>query len=1118
MTTEAVEAKALAGAIRSVAELARNEEDLRIGVEKLLEPALERLGIVAQPRYEAHIGRTVLTAPGRADALYGQAVIEYEPPGTLSTNRGIASTRRQLERYLLGQASAAGGDKDQVLRRMAGIGLDGHSIFFLRYRGDRPPPKEEAVPGQAATATQLPLIIEQQPVGTFTLSRTYNVDEHSIQEFLIHLRALRRRPLAADELAKEFGPAGGVAHEMVNALYSRLEECLTAPGSPFPRVQTLYEEWKRIFGIVYGQELVKAQRDADALAKLYHVTEYTDLKPLLFAVHTYYALFMKLLAAELLSLQQGAILASITEQLPALSEELLRGRLEELEKGVWFEAQGIRNFLEADFFGWYLAAWNEDIEKAIRHLAHSLAEYEPATGTLAPEATRDLLKKLYQYLVPRELRHDLGEYYTPDWLAELVLNYVGYAGNPEERLLDPACGSGTFLVLAIRRVLDYAQDTLAWRARGDPKLVATILENLVGFDLNPLAVIAARTNYLLALGSMARHLSGKDIPVYLCDSVLTPQTQRKNGRPLEHHKDIAVPSTQKEFWIPEELIDKGQVDALCRLLERCLGPDHQRSYQTEEFLALGLRELKWEDPLTGSSLVELYEKMLRLKEDGRNGLWARIIKNAFAPVFRAATPFDYVVGNPPWVNWESLSDDYRAATKEMWQKYGLFSLKGHAARLGGGKKDMAMLMLYAAMDNYLKDGGKLGFVITQTVFKTKGAGDGFRRFRLGQGSHLNVLSVHDLVELQPFEGASNRTATVVLGKGSETDYSALPYVLWRKAQPGRIAVELALAEVEERTRRSVLAVRPVNAAEATSPWLTASPAALAALQKAAGPSPYQAHAGACTWTNGVYWLRVLERRPDGLLVVENLHDVGKTKVKKVPPTLMEPDLVYPLLRGRDVGRWHAQPSAHILMVQDPVKRAGYDESWLKVNHPHTYAYLKQFEDVLRQRSGYRKYFDPAKDQFYSMYDVAEYTFAPYKVVWREQASELTAAFVIREHKPPIPDHKLMLVRCSSADEAAYLIACLNSATCRLLVQAYVVAIGISTHVLQHVAIPKFDPSNPLHQFLASLSQQAYHLADRGTESEAELRQVEEEINRHAARLWGITDGEMEEIQHALAEA
>ncbi len=539
------EAAILAQAIRRVAEKAANEEELRIGVEKLLEPTLQRLGIAAQPRYERQIRRTVLTAPGRADALYGQAIIEYEPPGKLSTQQGISSTRRQLEHYLQGIAGI-GRQREPALRRMAGIGLDGYSIFFLRYRGDRPPPAEQHKP--MPQTTQLPLVVEEPSKGTFSFIGPYPITEESINEFLLHLRALHRRPLTAEELAREFGPTGDMAHEVVNALYSRLTDCLTTPENRFPRVETLYEEWKRIFGIVYGQELVKAQRDAQVLARLYHITEFTDLKPLLFAVHTYYALFMKLLAAELLSLQQGALLASIAEQLPALSGELLRDRIEQMEKGTWFEAQGIRNFLEADFFGWYLSAWNADIEKAIRRLARALAEYEPATATLAPEATRDLLKKLYENLVPKELRHDLGEYYTPDWLAELVLNEVGYNGDPDDRLLDPACGSGTFLVLAIRRILDHAQDSLAWRTRGDPELVAQILENTVGFDLNPLAVIAARTNYLLALGPKARHLAGKDLPVYLCDSILTPQTRGYQQRPIEHQEDIPVPSAQKEFW------------------------------------------------------------------------------------------------------------------------------------------------------------------------------------------------------------------------------------------------------------------------------------------------------------------------------------------------------------------------------------------------------------------------------------------------------------------------------------------------------------------------------------------------------------------------------------------
>ena len=93
--------------------------------------------------------------------------------------------------------------------------------------------------------------------------------------------------------------------------------------------------------------------------------------------------------------------------------------------------------------------------------------------------------------------------------------------------------------------------------------------------------------------------------------------------------------------------------------------------------------------------------------------------------------FDFVVGNPPWIAWDNLPGDYREATKPQWQQYGLFSFSGNEARHGGGKKDLSMLVLYAAADRYLAPAGRLGMVITQTLFQSKGAGDGFRRFQIG---------------------------------------------------------------------------------------------------------------------------------------------------------------------------------------------------------------------------------------------------------------------------------------------------------------------------------------------------------------------------------------------------
>ena len=59
-------------------------------------------------------------------------------------------------------------------------------------------------------------------------------------------------------------------------------------------------------------------------------------------------------------------------------------------------------------------------------------------------------------------------------------------------------------------------------------------------------------------------------------------------------------------------------------------------------------------------------------------------------------------------------------------------LKAVAARPWRRQESISMLMLYVTAECYLGDAGKLGFVITQTLFQTKGAGDGFRRFRIGE--------------------------------------------------------------------------------------------------------------------------------------------------------------------------------------------------------------------------------------------------------------------------------------------------------------------------------------------------------------------------------------------------
>jgi len=842
--------------------------------------------------------------------------------------------------------------------------------------------------------------------------------------------------------------------------------------------------------------------------------KYAEAPKVFFALHTYYALLIKLVASLAAARFAGGATWPLSE-MAAKEGEDLRQAFADLEGGGIFKEYGIRNFLEGDFFGWYLAAWDDEIEDAVGELARRLAEYDPGTLELAPENARDLLKKLYHYLLPREIRHDLGEYYTPDWLAErLIIQTLGRAdlGNPTKRVLDPACGSGTFLVILIKHIRERAA-----RKKLDPaETLELTLHNVVGFDLNPLAVIAARTNYLLALGDLLKARRGDiDIPVYQADSVLTPS----QGTGMFEGKTYKLRTSVGEFYVPVLFAERERMDALANTLDEAV----ETGIGEEAFLsrvksATGLEDEEMED--AGSDLRALYGRLKTLHHEGLNGVWARIIKNAFAPLF--IEPCHYVVGNPPWVNWENLPDDYRQTTVPLWEHYGLFPHGGMDTILGKGKKDISMLMTYVAADKYLRPRGRLGFVLTQSLFKTTGAGQGFRRFLLPDGTPFGPVAVEDMVELKSFEGATNRTAVAIFAKGKGVSYP-VSYQYWKKKQSGRgsaIGFDTPYEDVtaEKITYRTWYA-EPVDLDDATSSWVTGRRRAIGAMRKILGVSSYRAHEGANTGgASGVFWVEKIADRPGGLVIVSNITKTAKRAVAKVQAAL-EPDLLYPLLFQRDISKWSASVHSYILMVQDPITRRGLDRDVLQRRYPKTWAYISRFEEQLRARRALARYF-AGRDEFWSMFDVGKYTFRPIKVVWPNMAKEIKAAVVTeKEGKPVVPQHIVTLLACETLVEAHYCCAAVNSSPFNFAVQSYSQKGGKSfgtPHILDYVRVPRYQAADQTHTKLAKLSEEAHEAAARGNADD--IGEIESEIDRWAAKLWGLTDAELAEIKRSLQEA
>jgi len=462
--------------------------------------------------------------------------------------------------------------------------------------------------------------------------------------------------------------------------------------------------------------------------------------------------------------------------------------------------------------------------------------------------------------------------------------------------------------------------------------------------------------------------------------------------------------------------------------------------------------------------------------------------------------------------------------KPLWQNYGLFPHRGLDSILGKGKKDISMLMTYVTIDKYLKRIGKFGFVITQSVFKSSGAGQGFRKFILPDDTPLKVLNVDDMVDLNPFEGASNRTSVVIIQKGNPIKYP-VPYLYWKKTAIGKsIPITASLEEVLKMTERKQFYAEPVDQNDLTSSWLTGGPKVLKAVRKILGQSDYTAHEGVNTGgANGIYWVEIIDKRKDGLVIVSNITEGSKKKVESVQAAI-EPDLLYPLLRGRDVKRWKAVPStANIIVVQDPIKRCGIDEKEIRTKYAKTYLYLKRFEEVLRERAAFKRYFTRnhngriiSTGPFYSMFDVGDYTFAKYKVVWTRIAKVEVAVVSEKDGKSILPQETITLVPTDNKGEAYYLAAMINSAPFQFTVNSYSQGKSLgSMHVLNNVKIPKFNSENSLHVKLAELSEKAHEAASLN--DEAKVKTLEEEIDETAAQIWGLTNDELRDIKVSLEE-
>ena len=360
---------------------------------------------------------------------------------------------------------------------------------------------------------------------------------------------------------------------------------------------------------------------------------------------------------------------------------------------------GLQGVVESDFF-----AWPTEVDGGlpfVKTLARRVARFD------WQKAPNDVASILYETVIPPDERRQLGEYYTPDWLARAMVREV--VTDPlNQTVLDPACGSGTFVAEAVTHLIE--------AAKNDEFTGKDMLERLrtqvSGIDVHPVAVHLARAAWVLAAhpAIQAAVNEGFDesvtVPIYLGDAL---QLRFRTGDMFaEHNVTIQVNDERNtELVFPVSLVDRPEAfDALMGDVSEALEKDEH------PFVALDDHNIV--NSTERAILEGTIDALQTLHKEGRNHIWAYYTRNLVRPVALSRGKVDVVIGNPPWLNYNqtvsTLRTELERQSKDL---YGIWQGGKYAAT-----QDVAGLFFARCVDLYLKGGGVIGMVMPHSALQS----------------------------------------------------------------------------------------------------------------------------------------------------------------------------------------------------------------------------------------------------------------------------------------------------------------------------------------------------------------------------------------------------------------
>ena len=456
----------------------------------------------------------------------------------------------------------------------------------------------------------------------------------------------------------------------------------------------------------------------------------------------------------------------------------------------------VQSVFEGDIFYWW--------EDSYREISAGDALYSPKLGkpraqfgeALAEiiftlykfdfsEIVGDPLGTLYQRYFDKETRKALGEFYTPLEVVTYILDAVGYEGRSVlgKRLLDPACGSGTFLVEALRRYLK-ASEQIA-EEKGWSKILEELCNEyrIVGFDIHPFATFMAQMQIMLVLIPAYKRAMDEDrhfvlsrLPIFRTDSLVDETKGEMKKVTLETFEE-GIQYLLVDTGLPAESVNlKIQLPYFKDVIAKAGLPNAEAYFAALQAVFDTVKAAAWEERYTftkaelernfkrylmdkdWNALVSYFtpyaehflQKFKELKETFGNGKLIKSLEDIMlAAILKNYVKYDFVVGNPPYVRVQTLEEKQKDYLKELYK----------AAK---GKFDLYILFIERGI-LWLKEDGRFGFIVSNQFMVTD-YGVEIRSFIL---SNTKINQIINFGDSGVFADATNYPAILILQKNTD---------------------------------------------------------------------------------------------------------------------------------------------------------------------------------------------------------------------------------------------------------------------------------------------------------------------------------------------------------------